>query len=72
MIQKGLWMRELGYAGVFWPLLSLRWGLFGVAFVDAFLYLWINLRLAARNGGTFRASSLTSEPTGAMSPARKS
>lgn len=56
-------MRQLGYAGVFWTLLSLRWELFCVAFVAALLYLWINLRLAARNGVTFRAGSLTSEPT---------
>ena len=60
-IQKGLWMRQLGYSGVFWTLLSLRWGLFCAAFVVAFLYLWINLRLAARNGTIFRAGSLTSE-----------
>ena len=62
-IQKELWMRQLGYTGVFWTLLSLRWELFCVAFVVAFLYLWINLRLAARNGATFRAGSLTSEST---------
>jgi uncharacterized membrane protein (UPF0182 family) len=61
LIQKGLWMQELGYSGVFWTLLSLRWGLFGAAFVVALLYLWINLRLAVRNGATFRAGKLTSE-----------
>ncbi len=27
-IQKELWMRQLGYTGVFWTLLSLRWELF--------------------------------------------
>ena len=63
LIQKGLWMRQLGYTGVFWTLLSLRWELFCVAFVVALLYLWINLRLAARNGATFRAGNLTSEST---------
>ncbi len=62
-IQKGLWMRQLGYTGVFWTLLSLRWELFCVAFVVALLYLWINLRLAARNGATFRGGSLASEST---------
>ena len=61
LIQKGLWMRQLGYSGVFWTLLSLRWELFCVAFVVALLYLWINLRLAARNTATFRAGHLTSE-----------
>jgi hypothetical protein len=62
-IQKGLWMQQLGYTGVFWTLLALRWELFCVAFVVALLYLWINLRLAARNGATFRSGSLTSEST---------
>ena len=62
-IQKWLWMRQLGYAGVFWTLLSVRWELFCAAFVVALLYLWINLRLAARNGATFRAGALTSEST---------
>ncbi len=61
-IQKGLWMGQLGYAGVFWTLLSVRWGLFCVAFVVVFLYLWINLRLVAKNG-TFRAGNSASEPT---------
>jgi uncharacterized membrane protein (UPF0182 family) len=62
-IQKGLWMRQLGYTGVFWTLLALRWELFCVAFVVALLYLWINLRHAARNGDTFRSGHLTSEST---------
>ena len=61
LIQKGLWMGQLGYTGVFWTLMSLRWGLFCVAFVVALLYLWINLSLAAKNGATFSAGSLTSE-----------
>jgi uncharacterized membrane protein (UPF0182 family) len=50
-IQKWLWMRQLNYAGIFWTLFSVRWGLFGAAFVVAVLYLWINLRLAARFEG---------------------
>jgi len=60
-VQKGLWMGQLGYSGVFWTLFSLRWELFAAAFVVALLYLWINLRFAARNGATFRAGNLTSE-----------
>jgi len=62
-IQKWLWMRQLGYTGVFWTLLSVRWELFCAAFVVALLYLWINLRLAARNGATFRAGNLIGEST---------
>ena len=57
-IQKWLWMRQLGYARVFWTLLSVRWELSCTAFVVTLLYLWINLRLAARNGGTFRVEGL--------------
>ena len=61
LIQKGLWMGQLGYSGVFWTLLSLRWELFCVAFVVALLFLWINLRVAARNGATVLAGRLTTE-----------
>ena len=62
-IQKWLWMGQLGYTGVFWTILSVRWELFGVAFVVALLYLWINLRVAAKNGAVFRAGKLTSGST---------
>jgi hypothetical protein len=60
-IQKWLWMREVGFTGVFWTLFSVQWKLFCAAFVVVFLYLWINLRLAARNDGAFRVEGLTSE-----------
>ena len=49
LLQKWLWMRQLNYAGIFWTLLSVKWGMTCVAFVGAFLFLWINIRLAARN-----------------------
>jgi len=62
-IQKWLWMRQFGYTSVFWTLLSVRWELFCAAFVVALLYVWINLRLAARNGATFRARNLIGEST---------
>jgi len=60
-IQKGLWMRQLGYSGIFWTLLSVRWSLFCAAFVIVLLYLWINLRLVARNGAASRTRSFTIE-----------
>ena len=60
-VQKWLWMRQLGYGGIFWTLFSVRWGLFCAAFVGAVLYLWINLRLAAKNSATFSSGGLTSE-----------
>ena len=62
-MQKWLWMQQLGYTGVFWTILSVKWALSCAAFVVAFLYLWINLRFAARNGATFRAGNLTSAST---------
>ena len=51
LVQKWLWMRQLGYSGIFWTLLSVKWLLFGVAAVSAFLFLWINLRIAAKAAG---------------------
>ena len=61
LIQKWLWMRQVGYAGVFWTLFSVRWGLFCGAFVVGLLYLLINLRVAARNGASFRSGGSRSE-----------
>ena len=48
LLQKWLWMRQLNYAGIFWTLLVVKWGMACVAFIGAFLFLWINLRQAAR------------------------
>ena len=42
-------MRQLDYAGIFWTLLSVKWGIFGVTLIVSVLYLWVNLRFAARN-----------------------
>ena len=61
VIQKWLWMRQVGYAGIFWTLFSVQWELFCAAFVAVSLYLWINLRLAAKNGASFRAGGSKSE-----------
>jgi hypothetical protein len=64
-IQKGLWMKELRYTGIFWTLLSVKWGLFWVAFVVALLYLWINLHLAAKNRAGLRGVILPGGPAAA-------
>ena len=53
-LEKWLWMRQLDYTGIFWTLLSVQWVMFCSAFVFAFLYLWINLRQAAKNSDAFR------------------
>jgi hypothetical protein len=63
LIQKGLWMGQLGYSGVFRTLLTVCWELCCAAFVVAILYIWLNLPLAVRNGATFGAGNLTSEST---------
>jgi hypothetical protein len=42
-------MRQLDYAGIFWTLLSVKWGIFGVTLIISVLYLWVNLRFAAKN-----------------------
>jgi uncharacterized membrane protein (UPF0182 family) len=47
-VQKWLWMRELHYSGIFWTLFSVKWVMFGATAVFAFLFLWANLRIAAR------------------------
>ena len=57
LIEKGLWMQQVGYYRVFWTVLSLRLELFFAAFAVALLYLWTNLYIAAKNGSTFRAGN---------------
>src|SRR5271168_1326620 len=61
-IEKWLWMRQLDYAGIFWTLLSVQWAMFCSAFVFAFLYLWLNLRQAVRNGAAFRKDGRAGRP----------
>src|ERR1019366_1684502 len=57
LVQKWLWMRQLDYPGIFWTLLSVKWGIFGLALFISILYLWINLRFAARNIDVSEGSS---------------
>ncbi len=38
LLQKWLWMRQLNYAGIFWTLLVVKWGMACVAFIGAFLF----------------------------------
>ena len=61
-VEKWLWMRQLDYAGIFWTLLSVQWAMFCSAFVFAFLYLWVNLRQAARNSAAFRGDGRAGRP----------
>lgn len=48
LIQKWLWMRQLHYLDIFWTLVTVRWAIFGVAFVCALAFLWTNFRFAAK------------------------
>jgi uncharacterized membrane protein (UPF0182 family) len=48
LIQEWLWMKQLGYAVIFWEILYVEWALFGVAFGCVFLYFWINLWVVVR------------------------
>ena len=48
ILKEWLWMRELGYAGIFWRLLAIKWALFGVAFGCVLLCFWISLRVVGR------------------------
>ncbi|MGZ5030463.1 MAG: UPF0182 family protein, partial [Methylobacter sp.] len=49
-IEKWLWMKQLDYTAIFWTLFSVKWLMFCLAFIVAFLYLWINLHLAIKKG----------------------
>lgn len=55
-LQQWLWMRQLDYVEVFWTLLSVRWGMFLVGFMIAFLFLWLNIRQAIRRAAPLSSS----------------
>jgi hypothetical protein len=72
-VQKWLWMREFDYAGIFWTLLSVKWGIFGVTLVVSVFYLWLNLRFAARNidlvnGESFYSKAFTHPADASKTP----
>jgi uncharacterized membrane protein (UPF0182 family) len=58
LVQKWLWMRQLDYGGIFWTLLSVRWGIFAVTLIVSVFYLWLNLRFAAKNIDLVNGESL--------------
>ena len=47
-LQDWLWMRQVGYIGVFWRIFSVKFASAGVTLVIVFFYLWLNLRFAVR------------------------
>jgi uncharacterized membrane protein (UPF0182 family) len=73
-IEQGLWMRQVHYSSVFWHLFTVRLISFGVAFLVAFFYLWINVRLLVRFGrsalATARKNEWTQTASGLLDAAR--
>jgi uncharacterized membrane protein (UPF0182 family) len=69
LLQDWLWMRELDYAGIFWTLLSVKWGLAFVAFIGAFAFLWLNFRHASRNVFSLAAQAAATR-AGSRKPTR--
>ncbi len=49
LVVEWLWMSQLGYVGIFWRLLTIKWALFAAAFVVVFLFFWINFRFILKN-----------------------
>jgi uncharacterized protein len=45
-IQDWLWMKQVGYAAVFWRILSIKFAAAGVAILIVFFFFWLNLRFA--------------------------
>ena len=64
-LQKWLWMRQLNYSVIFWTMFSARAGLTCSAFVFAFLFLWLNVRWAARNSLSLSVARSRGEATDA-------
>ena len=50
-LQQWLWMGQLHYTGIFWTLFTVQWTMYAACFAVVFLFIWINLRQALRNGG---------------------
>jgi len=55
-LQKWLWMRQLDYAGIFWTLFTVKVALTCVGFIFAALFLWLNMRHAAKSSPTLVGS----------------
>jgi uncharacterized membrane protein (UPF0182 family) len=49
LLKQWLWMDQVNYVGIFWTVLWIKWGITCVAFLAAFVFIWINLRQAAIN-----------------------
>jgi uncharacterized protein len=75
LIEKWLWMRQLGYQQVYWKILSIQGTLFGIGFACVFVCVWANLRFVVGNtarllgktyqgdGGFHTSSGITISPT---------
>jgi uncharacterized membrane protein (UPF0182 family) len=61
LLQKWLWMQQLDYSGIFWTLLSVKWGMACLAFIGAFVFLWINIRTAVASSFELHRSDTPSK-----------
>jgi uncharacterized membrane protein (UPF0182 family) len=52
ILEKWLWMKQLGYSEIFWSILFIKWSLFGLAFGCALLCFWISFRIIWRTVST--------------------
>ena len=66
IVQKWLWMGQLGFHGIFWTLLRTQWAMFGAAFVVSFLYLWINLRKVSVDRTVFPTAAAGAQPAASV------
>ena len=48
ILEKWLWMSQLGYSQIFWRILGLEWVLSVIAFAVVLLCFWFNFRVVAR------------------------
>lgn len=54
LIEKWLWMRQMGYKQVFWKILSIQGAMFCLAFVGVFVCIWVSLHFVMKNGSALR------------------
>jgi uncharacterized membrane protein (UPF0182 family) len=48
ILEKWLWMRQVGYSAIFWKILFIKWALFGIAFGVTLLCFWVSLHFIGR------------------------
>lgn len=49
LLKQWLWMDQVNYAGIFWTVLWIKWGITCLAFLASALFIWVNIRQASVN-----------------------